>query len=213
MKKVLIFISAALLLGFTVSVANATPYEFEDTLIFNEQLTAGDPFYYSHDINDSVDFESGDVVTDAALALTFNDNDGDSFRLCWSSGNLVLSDTQEFVLVGFDYDSGHWERINYLGEVDSGKYDLVVGADYLNDDGILDVGIGVWNFAGSGDVWLESSVLSGHADGLGDPGTLDSLNTNGTNHSLPVPEPSTALLLGSGLLALVSLGAKKLRIR
>lgn len=197
MRKLLIVLSSILLLGLRVTNAAAVPYEFEDTLGFDANdgyIATGEPLFYQHDINSQVDFANGDTITDATLELTFNDDDGDSLRLSWNPRNLVFNDTRKFALVGYDYESGRWKRINDVGEINDGKYEFIVGVDCLNNDGFLDVGIGVWNFSSKADVRLESSVLSGHADG---PDTL------------PVPELPTLLLVGSGLLALVSFAKKK----
>jgi len=199
MKNILIILLAVLFLGFTAAGASASSYEFEDMLLFDDgYIGSGDPLFYQHDITSKVDFAAGDYVTNATLELTFNDDEGDCFRLGWTLGGFFLQDNHEFVVVGLDLDNGTWTKITSLGEVDSGQYDLVIGAESLNDDGILEVGIGVWNFTSSADIWLESSYLYGNANG-------NAIETS----TLPVPEPSTFLLLGAGVLVLVGTGRSR----
>jgi hypothetical protein len=70
-----------------------------------------------------------------------------------------------------------------LGEVDNGQYPLTLDIDWLNDNGELDVTIGVYNDLGTATAWLDHSKLYGTA---------------------VVPVPGAALL---GVLGLGSAGA------
>ena len=181
-SRLLFIVFAICLLGFASTTSYATPYEFEDELIGPAHIYTLGPLFYSHDITDDVDFASGDFVTDAILELVFVNDEGDSF-------SVGIEDTREFAGIGFDYNGSSWSYLQFVGEIDDGQYDISVGVDLLNDDGMLLVGLGVWNFARCADMWLASSTLSGHA----------------STPNSPVPEPATIFLLGSGLLGLAAL--------
>ena len=181
--RLLIIVLAICVLGFASTTAYATPYEFEDEILFDPaHIYTARPLFYWHDITDDVDFGSGDFVTDATLELVFVNDEGDSFL-------VGIVDRREFAGIGFDHDGSSWSYFESIGEIDDGQYDISVGVDLLNDDGILNVGLGVWNLAKSADMWLASSTLSGHA----------------STPNSPVPEPATIFLFGSGLLGLAAL--------
>ena len=168
---------------------NGTEYDFVDLhdkwdALFGGQPTdvgfdstgivEGSPLTYSHDIT-GYGVPVPTPVTEAWLELDFTNDVSDAVERWWG---VIVWDNREYVEVG--YDGSEWRDI---GEVDNGQYDLVVGIDWLNDDGILDVTIDVtnpgWN---AGTAYLDHSVLYGNV----------------------VPVPGAALL---GVLGLGSAGA------
>lgn len=183
-----------LLLAFGTSSASALTYEFEDLIDTwggRDTRYINGAFFYTHDVNDDVNFLAGDLVTEAVLELDFTND-----LLDWHGSICSFSwDFREYVTIGFDAATGSWMEI---GEVDNGQFDLVVGIDWINDDGFLDVALIVWNTLGGADLWLDSSRLSGIA------------TTTVAGAAVPVPEAATALLLGSGLLGLAGAYRKKL---
>ena len=117
---------------------------------------------------------------DAWLELDFT-NDVSDF-------NHGLLDLREFTR--FAYDGSAWIDI---GEVDNGQYDLSLDISTLNIDGRVAIDIQLSNPGTTPAVaWLDHSRLYGTAD------------------TTPVPEPSSLLLLGSGLVAL-GLGRKRFK--
>jgi hypothetical protein len=117
------------------------------------RIREGQPLTYSHDITDEgvpQDYR----VTEAWLDLGFTNDSGDCvWRLC----GTVVWNGREYVQVG--YDGADWHS---LGEVDNGQYSLVVGIDWLNDDGSLDVAVEVTNQAwNTANACLDYSVLYG----------------------------------------------------
>ncbi len=98
-------------------------------------------------------------------------------------------DTNELVVIGLKPTTGLYLTFNDLGDVDSGLYPVAVELDWFTSNGILDVGIAVYNHGGN--VYLTSSTVSG----LGS--------------AAPVPEPATVLLLGSGLAGFVWVRRRK----
>jgi len=189
-KNVLLIVLTIVLLGFATG-ANATPYAFEDMIdTWCGGLDAQyihDDFTYTHDVNDDVDFLAGDLVTEAYLELDFTND----FTDCHGSILCFQWDFRENVTLIFDADTGTWTEV---GEVDNGQHDLVVGIDWINDDGFLDVTLIVWNSVNCADLWLDHSRLYGFAD---------------SSSSAPVPEPSSLLLLGAGLLGLAGVTRKR----
>jgi len=184
MKKMLLaaFVTTFLCWG---SLAGATTYGFEDLIdtwgfwgdaVPIAQLTG--PLEYTHDINDSVNFAAGDMVTEAWLELDFTNDLSDEYGSKW--WGLFKWDYREYATVG--WDGSGWVDV---GEVDNGQYSLLVGIDWLNDDGLLDVTLKISNDLGTATAWLDHSRLYG------------------TAQTAPVPEPSTFLLLGAGIAGVV----------
>lgn len=154
-------------------------------------ITENNPLIYTHTITE-FDIPDDYLVTGAWLSLDFTNPDGllneekldfrggDGFKLTgWGE-----YDHREFVR--FAYDGSGWVE---LGEDDGGQYnyDLYLDLDVLNDDGTLTVTVGVRNELGTGDVWLDHSVLYGNVA------------------RVPVP--------GAALLGVLGLGAAGLKLR
>jgi hypothetical protein len=166
-----------------------------DAVLLNQYRNS--PFSFTHDISDDVDL-STDAVTEAWLELDFTNMDlfepDDDLIYQFPSG-YWLGDFREFVVYALD-DEG-WQ---FIGEIDEDEdppssaddvYTAMVEIGMLNDDGLLDVQIHVFNFGlNPATISLDHSKLYGNAE--------------------PVPEPATMLLLGSGLVGLAAFGRRKL---
>jgi hypothetical protein len=204
MRKIAIG-TALIFIGIAAN-ANALPYSFTDTIDYwnidgtsygeyqtsshywgSVRISEGDNLYYTHDINDDVNFLAGDIVTSANLSLDFV-NDKYDFVVTgfWDQ---YISDPTEHIYYAFD--GGAW---SYLGEVDNGQYDIGLDVSLLNIDGQLSVALAVSNWDnGNTDAWLHKSVLSGIAD----------------DAPAPVPEPATMLLFGTGLAGIAGLRSRR----
>jgi hypothetical protein len=203
LKKLTVFLCSLALVFSLAGFAGAASYNFEDMIDYWGPLNVdaafigqNSPLSYSHDINDSVDFGAGDLVTSATLELDFTndltDDNGSYVQPTFWGPIIFRWDYREYSRAA--YDGQNW----FIGEVGNGQYDLVLDVDWLNDDGFLDVTVRVWNPLGTATAWLDHSRLYGTA----------ATNANG-NGTAPVPEPSTILLMGVGLLGLVAVGRRK----
>lgn len=116
-------------------------------------VVQGCPLVYEHDIT-GYGVPGRFQVREACLELDFTNDGSDAYGSAFCG--LIRWDLRESARVGFDGDA--WQDI---GEVDNGFYSLILDVDWLNDDGILDVTIKVWNPTGVVTAWLDHSVLYG----------------------------------------------------
>jgi hypothetical protein len=179
-----------------IGAASAASYWFSDTIdSWNgddvvEINNYPDYLKYTHDINDDVDFEAGDLVTGAYLALDFDFDYTDSIGVTHTGfcNYTIEWDNTEFSLIQFD--ESPWK---FMGEVDNFEL-LTVGVEWLNDNGLLDVTLTVLNFIGTATAYLDTSTLYVCAQS-GSPNA--------------VPEPSNMILLGMGVIGIAIPGRKK----
>jgi hypothetical protein len=199
MKKFAVFCCSLLLAMGLIGNANAISYDFSDLIddwtIFgldSALIRQGYPLSYTHDITDEVDLAAGDIVTEAYLELDFTNDWSDDIGSTWNpfiglirwdfSENASYAVAEDGTLIG-------------IGEVDNESFTgLYLNIDWLNDDGLLDVTVSVSNQLGTASAWLDHSRVYGTAE----------------TASAPVPEPTTMILLGSGLLGLAAVNRKRL---
>lgn len=174
MKKLSIALVVAALLALTSGIAsadtwNGVDYDFVDMIdtwtILGipgwdaMPIVEGTPLTYTHTISGYL-IPDEYLVTEAWLNLDFTNDSTDKVTILW--------DNREYVEVG--YDGTEWHD---LGEVGDGQYVLIVGIDWLNDDGKLDVTINVtnpgWNPATA---YLDHSVLYGNVSVVPVPGAV-----------------------------------------
>lgn len=143
-------------------------------------LVNGVPFTYWHDITD--DGVPPNVAAEAWLQLDFTNDWSDSYYY----GMFVKWDLREYVRLAYEDGVGFVEVDP--NDVDNGYYDIQIDVlTGLNDDGLLDVQLIVYNNLCTGTIWLDHSCLYGNFE-VGQP---------------PIPEPVT---FGSVMLGLCGLG-------
>ena len=195
MKKVFFLLVAFVMVFAIAQTASAATLPFEhmidDWTVLGFSVDAkpilevSNAFSYEHDINGLVNIAGGEKVVDASLQLDFTNDITDSVGvehfpfLFWTID--VPYNNEENVRLAFDGSA--WIEI---GEVDNGQHELAIGISALNDDGVLDVTIDVYNALGTGSVYLDQSKLSGHYQ--------------------PVPEPATMTM---GLMSLIGLYVRR----
>ncbi len=185
MKKLSIAVVVATLVALTAATASADmTYNFEDMIDgwswspsegwhpdpdapsnSSAWIFEGSPLSYQHDITDSVDFGAGHKVTAASLELDFtNDETDDVFEF----RGTVYWDYREYARIGFDGNTLVDVTDYSDDDLDDGQYTLFLDIDWLNDDGLLDVTIDVYNdfgglLGGTATAYLDHSRLYGTA--------------------------------------------------
>lgn len=177
MKKLSIALLVAALVALTAATASADPYSFEDMIdtwtvlgfpVDARPIVEGYPFSYQHDITDSVDFAAGHKVTAASLELDFTTDGTDDVGSEWTIFGTVYWDYREYAKIGFDGNTLEDITDYSDDDLDDGQYILVLDIDWLNDDGLLDVTIDVYNdfgglLGGTATAYLDHSRLYGTA--------------------------------------------------
>jgi hypothetical protein len=213
MKKFLLVLSVFLMVFSVTGIAGAVSFtdtidywnldgsnygEFltEDHLFDSVYLSDSQSFSYVH--STGYDLSLYDI-SDLTLTLDFTNMDGllnlegDDVGSNWLLGSWDYTES-----VQYGYDGLNWTEI---GEIDTEAnsdsvddvYTTIVNVTFLDSNGDLTIYIDVFNSLGTADIWLDSSTLSGNAE------------------LVSVPEPSTMLLLGAGLLSIAGFGRKKFR--
>ncbi|MDI9433028.1 MAG: PEP-CTERM sorting domain-containing protein [Planctomycetota bacterium] len=179
MKKFSIALVVACLMALTAGTVSAdvwrgTEYDFVDVIDYwtwdgepggnfdTVLITENNPLEYQHDIT-GYGVPGEWLVTEAWLELDFTNDFSDSY---WY-GVIVKWDHREYVEMVFD--GSEWHDI---GEVDDAYYEVVVGIEWLNDDGILDVVVTVSNPLGTASASLDHSALYGNLEVVPVPGAV-----------------------------------------
>jgi len=184
MKKFLMFLCAVTLVFGMVGSASAVPFVYTDTYINETYIEGGESISWEHNINDSGFDSSKDNISSVDILLGLRDDTnplGDPYDLISIDLVTVTGDFETATLStdGIIYD---------LGEIDMGLYTVNLTAWLqLQDTGLLNVTL----TSLEGDFYFTFSQLTATGD------------------TAPVPEPSTILLLGTGLLGLVGYGRKR----
>ena len=144
MKRVTTIVCAIVFLAFGAKNADAIPFTFDDVIIGPAHVVQDVPLFFTHDINDDVNFAAGETVTDASLELYLTGGGGDS------------------LIIAIEFNGGTWSAMNDVGPVDTATLNFAVDSAWLNDDGYLTVGVSIWNHLPStaADIWIHTSTLS-----------------------------------------------------
>ena len=198
MKKFLTFLCAVMLVLGMVGSASAVPMTWTDTINFTPDILIPPTYSYYHNIADN-GFESyfmnsatgNDQVFSYDLSISlYDDNVGTSYTF-WGQ-TYTLPDGPESASI---WTAGgiYTNNITLQTYTNSGTLLEMLGIVDIYADGTLNVYIS----SNYGDFYLDSSTLTAY----GDNGDCAPCN--------PVPEPSTLLLMGIGLLGLVGYNRKR----
>ncbi len=151
MKKLSIALVVAALLALTAATASADMYPKSVTDVIDTwgilgidaaPIVEGAPLTYFHDLNQEIDFAT-EYVTQATLALDFTNMGPDGITVL--GVYIPVPGMEEHVTLYFDEVDGEFR---YLGEIDEDNEPvegIALNVDWINDDGILNVQVSVWN--------------------------------------------------------------------
>jgi len=200
MKKIFLF--ATLLMFGALGTAGAAPMTWDDFIDFDDILIP--PTYsYFHDIGDGPDGFSS--------SWQGGNDTIDSFTVEIAVYDDLVDDTERGKWVWTGWFSGYYETVTVPDGSESGRVtwglesqalvfadgtpqsytgDLFgIGAFDISHDGTLNLSV----YATDGDFYLDSSRLIVYGD----------------DGMAPVPEPSTMLLMGAGLIGLLGYNRKR----
>ena len=195
MKKYLMFLCSVILVFGIVGGANAIP--FTDTQVLDETIGEGpvaeyfwgDTITYSHAT--PIDFEvPWDIVNSAELEISgyWIDGDDDTVEVSGTAVGTLESGGSQGTY--FSFNSLNWVSWD-TPSVSS--FDISSTFSSWSTGAPLNVSITANGSIGDGILTLASSTF----------------NLDYDNGSAPVPEPSTILLMGAGLLGLVGYNRKR----
>ncbi len=203
MRKGMLLITVMMFLGMA-GVASAVPYTWTDSIDFNPDILIPPTHSYYHDISDGADGFQGlwtggnDTISSFSLDIGLYDD-------------AAPSESQQLRIVGWHWILPVFDWVTVVTP-DGGESAKIT---YGLETQTISVSNGVntfdTNFWGAVDLWddgtLNVKVASDFGDFYLDYSKLTVTGDNG--NTAPVPEPSTILLLGCGLLGLGWYGRKQ----